>query len=248
MSQETYYYGQGKVYLALRNEQGQPLAWRWVGDVDSLSVALSVENFDHKESYTGQRSAVRRINTGKDGTVNSTWYEYSPENLATLLYGEQVADASGSVTGEALPLNIKAGDRYSLQHQQVSAVVIGSLVEGTDYTVDPEFGAIEFLTAQAGPTTVNYSHGSSINSTMFTQPVKELAMRYEGMNLAEDNAKIIVELYKIQFDPVAALNLINTDTSLSGLETTAGVLMDTQRPSDSALGRYGRIIHVGSAA
>ncbi|MBK5072575.1 hypothetical protein I2492_06070 [Budviciaceae bacterium CWB-B4] len=247
MNQETYYYGQGKVFLAKRSELGQPLAWRWVGDVDALSIALSVESFDHKESYSGQRAAVRRIHTGKEGTINSTWYEYSPENLATLLYGGQVIDEAGTVTGEALPENIKAGDRFSLQHQQVSTVVVGALVEGTDYTVDPEFGAIEFLTDQAGPTTVNYSHGSAINSTMFTEQVEELAMRYEGINLAENGAKVVVELYKLKFDPVAALNLINTDTSLSGLETTAGILMDTQRPTDSVLGRYGRIIHIGSA-
>jgi hypothetical protein len=245
---ETYYYGQGKVYLALRDAYGRALARRWVGDVSDLTVALSSESFTHKESYTTFRSPVRRLNTGNEATVTATWYEHSPANLAILLYGEQVVTPAGTVTGEALPAGIKAGERYTLEHQNVTDVEIGTLALGTDFTVDPLFGAIEFITEPTGSPTVSYSHASRIDTSMFTHRPVELALRYEGINMAEDGAPVIVELYKVVFDPASALNLINTDTSLPGLETTAGILLDTARPADAELGRYGRVTHVGSVA
>lgn len=245
MTPETYYYGQGKVYLGRRNDAGQAVTMRWIGDVDSLEVALTTESFTHKESYSGHRAPVRRISTSKDGSVTSTWYEHSPENLAVLLYGEKVVVPAGTVTGEVLPAGIVAGDRVLLAHHNVSAVIITGLTLGEDYTVDLKFGAIEFITTPATPPSVNYSYASSINTSMFTASPVDLFLRYEGINLAENGAPVVLELYKVQFDPVSALSLINTDTSLPGLETTAAVLLDTERPEDAEFGRYGRVIHVG---
>lgn len=247
MTPETYYYGQGKVFLGRRNAQGQAVSLRWIGDVGELQIALTTESFTHKESYSGQRAPVRRISTGKDGSVTATWFEHSPENLAILLYGEKVVVPAGTITDEPLPAGLAAGDRIALAHQNVSAVTITGLVEGTDYTLDAKFGALEFLTTPATqPLSVNYSHASSINTSVFTNTPEELFLRYEGINLAENGAAVVVELYKVQYDPASALSLINTDTSLPGLETTATVLLDTERPEDAEFGRYGRMIHVGS--
>ncbi|HFE7520432.1 TPA: hypothetical protein ACGAD2_000900 [Salmonella enterica subsp. enterica serovar Newport] len=241
---ETYYYGQGKLYLAKRNASGRPGAYRWVGDVSKLELALSVETLTHKESYSGQRATTRRLITSKDATVTSTWFEFSAENLATQLYGERAIVAAGTVTGEALPDNIQAGDRLALAHQNVSDVVIGTLQEGTDYTVDALYGALTFLTPQAKAAGVNYSHAGGVNTTLFTRQPEELALRYEGINLAEGGKAVVVELYKIQFDPVSALSLISADNDVAGLETKAGVLFDGGMGSDPLLGNFGRVIHV----
>lgn len=249
MSHETYYYGQGKVYLAKRGTDGKPGAWRWIGDVSALQVAMTVESFSHKESYSGQRAEVRRLITSKEASVTSTWHDHSPENLALVLYGQSATVAAGTVTGEALPASIKVGERYSLEHQNISDVEIDALVEGTDYTIDPEFGAITFLTVQNKALSVNYKYGASTITSVFDQNPEEVAFRFEGLNLAENEQKVILELYKLKFDPTSALSLINTDTSLGGLETTAAALADTQRKeSDALYGRYGRLVTVGSAA
>lgn len=245
---ETYYYGQGRVYLAKRDANGKPKAWRWIGDVSALSLALTVENLSHRESYSGGRSVVRRIVTSKDGSVSSTWHEHSPQNLAQVLYGEHTVIPAGTVTGESLGSDIAVGDRLTLAQQRVSDVVIGTLVAGTDYEVDATYGAIEFLTAQTGPVTANYKYEGGVNTTLFSAQPENLALRYEGINLAEGGAAVVVELYKLAFDPVSALALINNDTSLAGLETTAGMLFDTARPDDPLLGRFGRIINVAELA
>lgn len=241
---ETYYYGQGKVYLAPRLASGRPGAFRWIGDVSALSLALTVERLNHKESYSSQRGTVRSFVTSKDGTLTSTWHEFSPENLAVLLYGEQVVIPAGTVTGELLQAGIKAGERYVLDHQRVSDVVIGTLVEGTDYEVDYTYGAVTFLTVQATAPSVNYGYAGGINTTLFTRQPEDFYLRFEGINLAEGGAAKILELYKTSFSPASALALIQGDTSLAALETTSTVLYDNARPDDPQVGRFGRVIDV----
>lgn len=242
---ETYFYGQGKVYLAPLLPNGRPGVYRWVGDVSALNVALTVEKLAHKESYSGQRITVRSFPTSKDGTVTATWNDRSPENLAIVFYGHQAVVPAGTVTGEVLPTGIKAGDRVALLHQNVSTVVIGTLVEGKDYTVDVMYGAIDFLTAPPGPaTTAKYAYKGGLNTTLFTEHQANYALRYEAINLAENGSSEILELYKVAFEPLAALSLINTDTTIGGMETSAAILFNNAMPADTLLGRFGRYIHV----
>lgn len=239
---ETYSYGQGRVYLAERLPNGEPKNLRWVGDVSEANLALSTEEFTHKESYSGQRQEVRKINTGKSGEVSLKFHEFSPENLALLLLGEHTKIAAGTVTGEALPAEIKTGDRIALKHVNVSNVEIANMTENTDYVVHKVFGAIEFLKDKSGNTeTVKYSYGESQNVAMLTSNPKDLFLRYEGVNLAEQNEWVMLELYKINFNPTDALALINNDNSLAALNAKAKVLADTSKPGDAVLGRFGRV-------
>lgn len=247
MQQETYYYGQGKLYIAVRNAMGRPGAQRWVGDVDSLNITLNTEKIEHKESYSGERAVVRRIPIGNSGEISAKWFDLSPENLALLLQGKVIEVESGTVTAEKLPDGIKAGERYSLAHPSVSDVVLTvaetPLVLDTDYFVDENFGAIEFLTDQVTGPEAAYKYDGSISTSLFTKQPEEVTLRYEGINLAEGGAPVIVELYKVKFDPVSGLDLINNDNNLAGLETKAGMLIDTTRRADDTLGRFGRLTY-----
>ena len=242
---ETYSYGQGKLYLAVRDATGKVGAQRWVGDVSELSISLSVESFEHTESYSGARQKVRKIITGKSGEVSAKFHELSLENLSLTLLGSESKKEAASVTGEALPADIKAGDRITLAHQDVSEVKIGSLVEGVDYNVDPIFGAVEFLKAIPNNTdTAAYKHGALESVAILTENPKDLFLRFEGENLAELNEWTVVELYKVNFNPTEALNLINNDNSLNALSTKAQVLADTTKVGDKELGRFGRVIKI----
>ena len=242
---ETYSYGQGKLYLAARDAMGNIGAQRWVGDVSELSISLSVDSFEHTESYSGARQKVRKIITGKSGEVSAKFHELSLENLSLTLLGSASKKETASVTGEKLPKEIKQGDRIALAHQDVSEVTIGSLTEGTDFTVDKIFGAIEFLKDISDNTdTVAYKHGALESVAMLTENPKDLFLRFEGENLAELNEWTVVELYKVNFNPTEAFNLINNDNSLDALSTKAQVLADTTKVGDKELGRFGRVIKI----
>ncbi|MEY0576525.1 hypothetical protein [Providencia manganoxydans] len=245
---ETYYYGQGRLFLAERDEFGRALAQRFIGDVSVFNVTLSTEKIEHKESYSGYKGITRRIALGNSGEIDMTWHDLSGENLALLLYGKTIETAAGSVTGEKLPANIKAGERYTLAYPSVSDVVLtasgSALVLDEDYLLDEVFGAITFTQDQTTAPEAAYKYSNNTATSLFTQKPKERFLRYEGVNLAEEDSSVILELYKVQFDPVSNLGLINNETNLAGLQTKGGLLMDTSRKADDAMGRFGKLTYV----
>ncbi|GKW36139.1 hypothetical protein [Pectobacterium carotovorum] len=61
------------------------------------------------------------------------------------------------------------------------------------------------------------------------------------LNLAENSRKTLIELYRVNIDPVGMLELINTGNNLIGLETTSLILPDLQKTPSIELGMFGRI-------
>lgn len=240
---ETYYYGQGKVYLARRLNDGSSLNWRWVGDVSDLTVSLVVDRKTKKQSYGGQLAVSEYYIIEQSGSVAAVWHELSPENLSVVLQGNIVSAEAGRET-ETLK-NVIAGGRYSLRYPNIRRLVIDGLKADIDYTVDTLFGTIEFLvTPRVQTVSVFYTYAGNINTALYTKKPEQLALRYEGINLAENGIPVLVELYKLEFDPISAMALINNSTSLAGLETNAMLMLDSSRTADDELGRFGRVTSI----
>jgi len=258
MSTETYYYGQGRIYLAERNATtGVPGDFRWVGDVSAFSIKLAVEKVEHKESYSGQRALVRSFPIGKSATVDMTLHQVDTDNLALTLNGSSTSVDTGTASAEALPDGLVVGSQVSLANPGVSSVVVSDstsgtalvLTAGTDYTVDADFGRITFLKVAdfVQPFKVAYSYAARKSVGMFTTGQKNFALRYEGVNLAEGNAPVIADLYKLAPDPLAELALITTGNDVAGMQITGGVLLDSNKPASGALGQFGAITQVAAA-
>ncbi|CAI0909459.1 phage tail tube protein [Serratia ficaria] len=242
---ETYYYGQGKVFLARRDNNGRPGSWRWVGDVSDFAITLSFEQKIAKSSRAGKLVSTRRYMTMQAGSINSTWHDFSSENLSLLLNAERIRNYPEIIESEDLPNEIEAGDRISLAYQNVWGVEIPGAVIDVDFTVEPSWGVINFLkTPKNQPVHVNYAHANSVSIPIFTSLQEEFALRYESINLAENNDCVLIELYRLSFNPLTTLQLINTDSSLAGIETTAEIMYDAQRPDDPLLGHFGKLVLV----
>ncbi len=245
-----YFLGQGKVYIAKRDANGNVLAQRWLGDVSAAKLTLKVNKSEHKESYSGQRALAKSIVVGKESSVDLTVMELSKENLALSLFGKTISTAQGSVSGETLPTGLVAGDRVTLAFPKVSAVTLTdssatpATITPAKYQIDPDFGAITLLDV-AGitqPIKAAYTHAAVESVPMFTAPQPEVFIRYEGVNLAEDNAPFIVELYKVNTEPLKDLALI-TD-KIADVNINCSVLIDRTKSADGDLGQFGRIIKV----
>ncbi|CUZ00501.1 MULTISPECIES: phage tail tube protein [Serratia] len=237
-----FYYGQGKLYLARRNAAGQALSWRWVGDVSALSLELEFDEKKSKASIGGQLVDSTRYVSAINGKVTSTWHEYSKENLEVLLYSNIINKTPNIVKGEILPLGIKAGDNISLRYPNVFGVSVDSLTVGDDYIVDPLWGVITFLKTPTQQPVVDYAYVGHVSLPLINSSSKEFSLRYEGVNLAEQQSHILVELYRVSFDLISNLSLINNDSNLSELETSSVILHDATKLSDSELGQFGRIM------
>lgn len=251
--QETYYYGNGKVKLATIAADGSVGPWRWAYDVSALSVALAVDKVEHKESYSGQKALVRSFPVGKTATLNATLHSLNADNLALTLFGTPTSTAAGSVTGEALP-EVVAGDVVSLAHPGVSNLAITDSA-GTPATLDPAnysvdawgnvtFSDLPSTPALTQPFKAAYSHAATEEVSIFSAPQPTVALRYEGVNLAEGGAPVLVELYKIATDPLKELALISSGTEVAGMQITGGVLLDSSKPANGSLGQFGRIVQV----
>jgi hypothetical protein len=244
---------QGRVYLGKRDLSGAPIELRTPGNVADLSLSLKSDVIEHYESQSGQRAVDLRLVKQKSATVLLTIEEFTKENLALALYGNHVTGTGGSVTDE--PVGGVApviGDRYCLAHPKVSALTVvdsagtpATLTLGTHYTADVDFGAIQFLdvTGLTAPFKASYTFGVVTEIGIFTQPLPERFLRLEGVNTAAGNAKVLVELYRIAFDPMKKLDFISNE--LNKFELEGSLLADSTKPFDATLGQFGRIVQIG---
>lgn len=251
-----YFEGQGKVFVA-SVANGVPGAFRWVGDCNQLQLQLQTQNDEEiYESYSGNKLLAQKLSGQKQTNVQFTLREWLVENLALGFYGKSATIASGDVTGEALPADLAQGDIARLQYPQVSTVQVSDsastpaqLVENTDYRVNAAYGSIEFigdLSGYTGPFTVDYSYGGGQNVAMFSQAAQERWIRFEGLNRADNMSPVLVELYRVQTDPVSQADLISD--SVGDLQISGGALYDATKENDSDLGTFGRIIYPAAAA
>lgn len=244
---------QGRVYLGARDANGNPIQVRSPGNVADLKLSLKTEVLEHFESQSGQRSLDHRMVKTKSASISLAIEEFTKENLALALYGTHVATASGTVTDEpvggAAPV---VGDRYFLAHPKVSSLLVkdsagtpATLTLGTNYTADTDFGAIQFLdtTGLTAPFKASYAFGDVSEIGIFTQPLPERFLRLEGLNTAQGNAKVLVELYRVAFDPLKELALISNEYNKFELE--GSLLADSSKPYDAVLGQFGKIVTIG---
>lgn len=245
-----YFYGQGKVYLSRRNAAGQPLAARWVGDVSSLSVNISFDETIIQHSVGGVRVDADRYIHAVSGTVDMNMHEFSNENLSAIFCGDTFTGLPAEVSDESLPDGIQAGERYFLKYQQIWHAIVTNkkntrLTEGTHYSLDKTFGAIEFLTTpESQPLKVSYERAGNVSTAFMNIQPEEFYFRYEGLNMAENMRPVVVELYRISFSPADELALINSDNSIGSLDISATLLADITRKNLSGWGRFGRVVNI----
>lgn len=248
----TYASFQGRVYLGRRDEQGNPVEVRSPGNVAELKLSLKTDVLEHYESQTGQRTLDHRMVKQKSASVNLTIEEFTKENLALALYGNFVTGAPGTVTDEPLGGAVPvAGDRYFLAHPRVSSLVLtdsaatpATLTLSTHYTADMDFGAVQFLDTSGftAPFKASYAFGAVTEIGIFTQALPERYLRLEGINTAQGNARVLVELYRVAFDPLKEISFISDEYNQFELE--GALLADSSKPFDALLGQFGKIVQL----
>lgn len=235
----SYFSGQGVVLLAKRDAAtGLPMGFTPVGNVSDLKISVAVSNIEHKESRTGQRAIDLRLTTETKASLSMTVENFLAANLSSALRGADVAVVGASVVGAAITAYL--GKVVSLPHIKVSAVVIKdgatTLVAGTDYEVNLDAGSIKFADTISGVVdgdalSIDYTHASQVKVDALTDAAPELYMRFEGLNTAEGNAPVVVEVFKFATDPLKELALISDAIQQFTLE--GSVLADSKRTTGS---------------
>lgn len=238
-----YYSGQGSLYVADRDAQGKPSGgFRAVGNVPSISLGLETQRFEHNESTTGNRAIDLTIVQQLSGTVSLSFESISPENWAIAFFGEVTTVAGAAVVDEEVAV-AATGVKYPLANVNIDSSVApvvadgsaGSLTIDDDYVIDWEFGTIELVDGYSGtlPDTlsVGYTHLSHFSMTAFDVNRLEKWLRFNGINTARTTGnKVIVDIFKAEFDPAQAYDLINDE--LAALAIEGRLLFDELNAAD----------------
>lgn len=251
---DHYYSGQGVVMLAKRDANGNPMGFSPIGNVSDLKISVGVSTLEHKESHTGQRATDLRLTTETKCSLSMTVENFVAANLADALRGTDTEIAGGSAVD--IPVKAFAGMISGLPNIKVSNVTIATdeatpktltAYPGTggkwDFRVNADAGSILFngnaatrdklVTIPAGGVAclVDYDYDAQIQVDALTEGAKELYMRFEGLNTAEENAPVVVEVFKFLTDPLKELSLISDGIQQFTLE--GSVLADPTKATGS---------------
>lgn len=239
---------QGKVYAGERLPSGKLSKPIWMGNVPTMTLQMSTETTNKTESFSGNRLQYGRLQRGKTATLNLTFDEFLPKNVALALWATDLTVASGTVTAEAFENGLLAGDHVKLDHPFASSIVItdsngtpATLTPNTDYeVVSPNAGLIKLLSVASftQPFNAAYSYAARDSFTLFTAAPPERYIMLDGIN-TETNEPVIVTLYRCKFDPVSDLGLIHEEYGQFPL--SGSVLYDTVNAANANLGGFGRI-------
>jgi hypothetical protein len=219
--------------------------------VDKLDLALQTQFSQHfaKCSAIDALDAQDIKSLSADGTM--TLSNYTPANLLIGLNASSTA-AEGSataVTNEVAPSGIVNGDTIAVgvatPHFNLTAVTVvdsnatpATLVLGTDYTVDAANGMITIVNigSYTQPFKFNYSHKDPQILAALTQGQLIRWIRFNGFNVPNASKAVNVDMFKAQFAPTSAFDLLPDDYGLMELKFT--LLQDQSRSSSDPRGQY----------
>ena len=238
--------GQGQVFLATRSNTGKPEGLEFVGNVSELMLNPQTEKIEHTESQTGNNSIDKVIERNLNVEISMTIDSIASKNLARMVFGTVTEEIAATITGEEIVGYIGKGqilDRINLT-SFTSLTDVGATttyVEGTDYTIDLASGYLQFLdtaTFSDGDTLIaNYEAGASEIVSAFSKPNVEYWLRFNGLNTAENNNPVIIDVFKTRFAPADDIPMIN-DEDFAEYKQSGNALFDALQPVDGKFGRY----------
>lgn len=133
----------------------------------------------------------------------------------------------GATTAITVPNSSEVGDQVYLQGftgagaaalngvwanvTAASATAISVDIDTTEAVITVGATSIVFDPSTPVPVSAAYSYSKQALVDALTQPLTEVYLRFEGLNTADSNSPVIVELFKFSTDPLKELALL-TDT------------------------------------
>lgn len=248
----NYHIGKGALYVADRDASGNPGALEDVGEV-MISIEITKEfksNFtsrhevNHKDAHVPVSQEVKGTLTIKERTA---------KNLERILHGTKTANAGGSVVAQAFPAGIAAGEEHRLPGFAgiASALTIvdsngtpATLVLGTNYTVDLNYGRVKFILVSGftQPFKASFTNAASTRVSILTKRVINKFLRFEGINVGNNDGakKFVDELYNCTLMPAQKLDEKSED--FVTYELAFECLSDPTKTTDPELGQYGNTL------
>lgn len=225
------YVGVGKVWARL---YGSTNPMRHVGNVSKLDIQQKLKTISQKD-YTraggGTRMKLERLDSVD---LAMTWLEFMTENFTLAVGGTSSSQASATVASEPVTFTKSSLVRLANPVASVTSVKkdTTTYVEGVDYEVSS--GGIFILatgtiaTGDVGE--VTYEHAAYDEIESATQLSTELELFFEGLNEAESNLPVLVDVWRVHVSPADTISLLSGDNP-GDLQFAAEALKDENRPA-----------------
>ena len=228
MSETSYYpyLGSGKIYARVAGAAAGRLE---LGNASKLDLAVKenkVKLGDFTKPGGGTYSSVSRIDTV---TLAMTLNDLNKTNVARAVFGTESAVAGATVPDEVVTAYL--GGLVTLAHPNPTAVVVTNSDATTTYDVDADYevrpGGIFILDGDitdGQALKVDYTFAAYHKVEAMTQGAIILELHFEGLNEANSNKPVIVDIYRAQLSPTKALSLLGD--KFADLQIEAEVLKD----------------------
>jgi hypothetical protein len=229
------YVGVGRVWVRPYGTTG---ARRHVGNVSALTLRHNME-IQRQQDFTrpGGGTAIRRERVE---TIEAamTWLNFNPQNWQIAMAATLHEVVSGTATAEVV--TVHPGSMTPLLHIPTA---ITTVTENTDTTPDVYVAGTDYVMTAAGlyvPSTgsvltvgqqvrVTYTHAAQtrLEGSMGTATVLEAL--FEGLNDADTQKPMIVDLWRMSVPPAEEINLIGLE--LGEMAVSAELLADATKGS-----------------
>lgn len=224
----------GKMKLsAVAVEDGATVFTAFVDDATPYDYKLnaeagSVQFNDGSVTLLANMAAAGTALAGAGVTVGTTTTLTFAATPATATVGKKCA-IQGVAGADAALLNKKS---FTILSKTGTTVVIDADTSGKTITIGTGLVAFDSDALQ-----VDYTYEAQYRVDALTEGSRERFLRFEGLNTADSNRPVVVEIYKFQTDVLAELALINE--SIQGFELQGSALADSLQTSGS---KYYRIM------
>lgn len=213
--------GNGALLVSELDANDKPVGgWRNLGQISSALVALSSEKIEMADTMQGTLSAAQSLVIKNTAELTATMKSFSPENLALALYGEAVVDAAvpaatyqftvnlGSL--EVLPGIIEGNLSVQRDSDTLDVTENFTVNNSSIYTPADQSGFTNPL-VDGDVVTVTYDKASVKRVEAFINSSKNVALAFDGFNIANADKAVKVSYHKVSLDPAAQRQLISTD-------------------------------------
>jgi hypothetical protein len=236
----NYFVGQGKVYVAVRSGDGITGGFIELGNSPEFTIQMGASAI---AQATGGGQALPPANPdGESPSFTLTLEELSADNLTRFLYGSKTAVTSGSVSEAVVAYK---GRTAPLSRIGLTSFIslTGGYTAGSDYVVNLDTGSISFPATSAIPDnttlTANYLAKAQSHIGAFTTAPPYHWVRFEGVNTADNNSPVVIDIPKTRIRPAEDLPLIGDD--LSRLAISGRIFYSVTGTPPNEVGEYLRI-------
>lgn len=251
-SDTDYLYLHGEVWMGDRAADGTVATFVSIPEVDELTLAISGEKVSHISRRSSMRVKDLDVTVAESITGTLKVSTATADLLKQFLFGAKAAVGAGTITAVSLGSGLAVGDWVKIpgDYRDITLTFIkdsagspATLVNGTDYQIDLAAGMVKILNlgSYTQPFKITGTSGAGTGVGLLNERKGEKWLRFKGINVADGDNSVTMDLYKVQIMPTKALQLLASGNEPTQFEIEFEALKDTTKSSTATFGMMGDI-------